>query len=118
MNNMNNRHTSCCGNGQYDRNRGNNCRCGNMPSPGMNQNGGCARDNCHRRNYGCDADSSMHNDPLCGMPIGMGYVPWQQWDKIYDICDALNAGTMFPELNLPFCGCIPRNCGRSKGGTL
>lgn len=118
MNNMNNRRTQCCGSNQYDTTRGRNGGCGNMPSPAMNQNCDCARDKCHRKGHGCDADSSMHNDPLCGMPLGIGYVPWQQWCEIYDICDALKAGTMFPPLNLPFYGCVPRNCTRSKGGTL
>jgi len=43
-------------------------------------------------------------------------VPWQQWNKIYDPCDGLANGTIFPELNLQFYGCIPQGCG--KGGRL
>lgn len=113
MNNMNCRHT---GYNQYDKNRCQKCGCNKTPAPSMPQNNGCMKD-CCKKNNGCDADSSMHNDPLCGMPIGIGYVPWQQWEEIYDVCNALKAGTMFPSLNLPFYGCVPHNCGK-KGGTL
>lgn len=65
---------------------------------------------CQRPAAVCDADSSMYSDSLGGMPLGMGYVPWQQWNKVYDINKALERGTIFPELDLPFYGCIPRNC--------
>lgn len=37
-------------------------------------------------------------------PVGMGYVPWQHWHTVYDLDKALESGTIFPELNLPFCG--------------
>lgn len=66
----------------------------------------------------CQNDSAGDccTDPLYGMPLAMGYVPWQQWNKIYDPCDGLTNGTIFPELNLQFYGCIPQGCG--KGGRL
>lgn len=66
----------------------------------------------------CDADSSMNNDPLQGMPVGMGYVPWQQWRKTYPYNEGLASGTIFPCLNLPFYGCIPRGYRNSKGGRV
>ncbi|RHP84596.1 spore coat associated protein CotJA [Roseburia sp. AM59-24XD] len=50
------------------------------------------------------------------MPLAIGYVPWQQWRKIYDPADGLANGTIFPELNLQFYGCIPQGC--AKGGRL
>lgn len=37
-------------------------------------------------------------------PVGMAYVPMQQWGKTYDDGKALNRGTLFPELDLPFMG--------------
>ena len=37
-----------------------------------------------------------------GEPIGMGYVPWQQWGQTYPLERALERGTIFPELDLPF----------------
>ncbi|MEG7531916.1 MAG: spore coat associated protein CotJA [Hungatella sp.] len=35
-------------------------------------------------------------------PIGMGYIPWQQWQQTYTIDRALQRGTIFPTLDLPF----------------
>ncbi len=35
-------------------------------------------------------------------PVGMAYVPMQQWTTTYDEEEAFAAGTIFPELNLPF----------------
>ena len=35
-------------------------------------------------------------------PVGMAYVPWQQWQQVYAIDVALNVGTIFPDLNKPF----------------
>lgn len=36
-------------------------------------------------------------------PVAMAYVPWQYMNQIYeDLGDALEIGTLFPELNKPF----------------
>lgn len=41
------------------------------------------------------------------MPIGMAYVPWQSWDKLYDWDKGYHTGTIFPSLDKPFMGrCI------------
>lgn len=37
-------------------------------------------------------------------PVGMCYVPFQQWETPYAENTALEIGTMFPSLNLPFLG--------------
>ena len=38
-------------------------------------------------------------------PIAMGYVPWQQLNKILEnLDDAYCTGTIFPELEKPFTG--------------
>lgn len=47
------------------------------------------------------ADSSVTFECL---PIGMAYVPWQRWNKVYQKDVALDRGTIFPELDLPFLG--------------
>ena len=42
--------------------------------------------------------------PEDGFPIGMAYVPWQKFCKIYDPAKALCQGTIFAQLDKPFCG--------------
>lgn len=37
-------------------------------------------------------------------PLGMSYVPFQQWETPYDDAVALSRGTIFPNLDLPFIG--------------
>ena len=37
-------------------------------------------------------------------PIGMAYVPYQQWEKLYDDAVAISRGTIFPSLDKPFIG--------------
>lgn len=39
--------------------------------------------------------------------LAMAYVPWQKWGQIFDTCKALREGTIFPDLNPKFYGCIP-----------
>lgn len=49
----------------------------------------------------CDCpDTSVGGMEL--YPIGMGYVPWQQWQQTYALDRGLCRGTIFPELDLPF----------------
>lgn len=46
---------------------------------------------------------------------GMAYVPWQMFTKTYDPKKALQAGTIFPELDKPFTGkCMLNRGGRSR----
>lgn len=44
------------------------------------------------------------------MSLAMAYVPWQHWKNVYDFDKALEVGTIFPELDLPFEG--------SRGGRV
>lgn len=37
-------------------------------------------------------------------PIGMAYVPFQTWEKPYDMMAGLSRGTIFPSLDKPFIG--------------
>lgn len=38
------------------------------------------------------------------LPLAMSYVPIQEWGETYEGLKALDTGTIFPELDLPFCG--------------
>ena len=38
------------------------------------------------------------------LPLAMAYVPWQKMQSTYDADVALQRGTIFPELDLPFTG--------------
>lgn len=35
-------------------------------------------------------------------PVGMGYVPWQQWQQTYSLEQGFKRGTIFPDLDLTF----------------
>lgn len=58
---------------------------------------------CNRReekkSCGC-----RREDSLSGLPLAMAYVPWQEWRKIYDVCEGFHRGTIFKELDMPFLG--------------
>lgn len=44
-------------------------------------------------------------DDFDRFPVAMAYVPWQQLCNVYeDLDEALQNGTLFPELNKPFTG--------------
>ena len=36
-------------------------------------------------------------------PIGMAYVPYQQWDTTFSAEEGFPKGTIFPQLYKPFC---------------
>lgn len=42
--------------------------------------------------------------PLDELPLAMAYVPKQKWKKLYEPDVALERGTIFSELDLPFLG--------------
>lgn len=42
--------------------------------------------------------------PLGKLPLAMSYVPFQKWNESYPLAKALERGTIFPELDLPFKG--------------
>lgn len=37
-------------------------------------------------------------------PLAMAYVPFQQWGQVNDESEALDRGTLFPDLDFPFTG--------------
>lgn len=49
-------------------------------------------------------DTRTTYDELSGMPLAMAYVPWQEWQNIYDAEKGFCRGTIFEELDKPFCG--------------
>jgi hypothetical protein len=69
-----------------------NCNCMPAPCPIM------PREQC-----GCD--TNMYSNNGCdNMPLAMAYVPWQTWNKTYELDKALHVGTLFPCLDKPFMG--------------
>ena len=48
-------------------------------------------------------------DALMGWPLAMVYAPDQVWRELYGDEEALGAGTLFRELDLPFCPGCARN---------
>lgn len=59
--------------------------------------------NNYRQTSACAVEKTV-KDRLEGMPLAMAYVPWQRWQNIYDAEKGFCNGTIFQELNLPFCG--------------
>ncbi|EOS80307.1 hypothetical protein C817_01799 [Dorea sp. 5-2] len=49
-------------------------------------------------------------DELNGMPLAMAYVPWQEWQNIYEAEKGFHCGTIFEELNKPFNGITMGGC--------
>lgn len=57
-----------------------------------------------QRNDSCSCSNSCMNDNSClsSFPLAMVYCPDQEWRELYNEDEALSAGTMFKELELPF----------------
>ena len=49
-------------------------------------------------------DMSVRTSLPKDMPVGMAYVPFQQWDTPYEGAVGYSRGTIFKELDLPFIG--------------
>lgn len=45
-----------------------------------------------------------HTKQIDQLPVGMAYVPWQEFKDLYDPQAGLCHGTIFKELDYPFCG--------------
>ena len=52
--------------------------------------------------------SKCHGESLDDMPLAMSYVPIQHWNTTYPLAKALERGTLFPNLDLPFKGGMKR----------
>ena len=69
----------------------------------------------YRYNYGVSGrrgdQSSGGDDCLCTdqpVSLAMSYVKNQKFGKVYDAKEALDRGTLFPELYMPFSGGVGR----------
>ena len=81
--------------------------CGCMPSNGCTQSGGCAQSGGCSQSAGrspSDERTQRENNSCSEFVIAMAYVPWQYFNTVYDPDKALQAGTIFPELDKPFFG--------------
>lgn len=53
-----------------------------------------------------DFQSNSHsnaNSCLEQFPLAMAYVPFQRWDCLYELPKGFQKGTIFPDLDKPFC---------------
>ncbi len=66
------------------------------------QTAGCPRITVMPVEEACDCGDS--NSHMRHMSVGIGYVPMQEWGELYDMEAAHCQGTIFPDLNLIFCG--------------
>lgn len=71
------------------------------------QNKGCACSNTAStreaaQSMGCGCRAENREQGVDCMPVGMGYVPWQQFRDVLDGRSGLARGTIFQELDLPF----------------
>lgn len=48
--------------------------------------------------------SVYHHLKEADAPLAMGYVPPQHWNRTFELSMGLKCGTIFPELQKPFCG--------------
>ncbi len=76
----------------YMRRRG--CGSPMAPSPAVCPEAACPVCRDTRNTY----------DELSSMPLAMAYVPWQEWQNIYEAEKGFCCGTIFEELNKPFRG--------------
>lgn len=68
---------------------------------------------CKGEIYGCGVMKG-HTFGVSDYPLAMVYSPLQVFESLYDKETALCRGTIFKELDLPFCGCASVNT--SNGG--
>ena len=89
-----------CGCGHPSQPQKPDCGCGH-PSQPQKPDCGCGRPSQPPKpDCGCTPPSMNEMDSF---EIAMAYVPWQRWKRTYDPHRALMSGTIFPELDKPFC---------------
>lgn len=80
------------------RNRGTPCNgmpCNDTPNP-------CRRQPGYEGNSDGNRQSGCYS--LCGHAYAMAYIPMQRFENLYTPEEGLCAGTLFRDLDLPFCG--------------
>lgn len=79
------------------------CGCGTVRREERNENSDRERNtenNDERRRTTCE--NCVNDERMRGFPLAMAYVPWQEWEELYDEDTALTAGTLFRALDLPW----------------
>lgn len=97
--------------GNYNRNMNGRCGCGgNMGARYANNDSFANRNRMEKRDKMEKVKEMKEMKEKTSMmrkldrPVGMAYIPMQTFGEMYDACKGLKEGTMFPELNLIFCG--------------
>jgi hypothetical protein len=49
-------------------------------------------------------EGTVSSNPLTGFPLAMAYVPYQKFEDLNEPCKALEQGTLFRALYMPFYG--------------
>lgn len=57
---------------------------------------------------GDSVETACCNNSFENFPLAMAYVPNQKYRQLYDTAEALQNGTLFKELNLPFLGYLKK----------
>ena len=57
--------------------------------------------NCQSGNTQANCSCMANENSSQKMVLAMAYVPWQRWGNLYDLEQALIAGTIFADLNKP-----------------
>lgn len=77
---------------------------------------GCSENAC-----GCGRCEGFRSPRLEGVPLSMVYSPYQEWEALHEVEEALDRGTLFRCLEFPFyhARCSKKSCdnsGRSSCG--
>ncbi len=68
----------------------------------MNNRSQCMQGREYQNMNSPTCNNHIAYDTLQTMPLAMAYVPWQQWQNVYEGCKGLEQGSIFEELILPF----------------
>lgn len=80
---------------------------------------GAGKTSCEMPSKGCECCKRKEMHPMCQRDVrpvdemnpGMGYVPWQNFENLYDSCEGFQKGSIFKNLIFPFLG-RPVRCER------
>ena len=80
---------------------------------------GAGKTSCETPKGGCGCCKEKEMNPACRRDIrpvdemnpGMGYVPWQNFENLFDTCEGFQNGSIFKDLVFPFLG-RPLHCER------
>lgn len=64
----------------------------------------CSQPRCGRTSYSSQTMRSKDEWCLDNFALAMAYVPMQRFKTVYELDEAFQYGTIFPELNKPFLG--------------